>query len=148
MTIEPNRPRRRGGGGAPFWLLGLSYRTLDPDAKSCQACPTSISPPKQPPLQPNRYPHHALTTLHFPVASTADNIRVRILQTAVDTMPPMVPQRGGPSGLKRPGTVSGKTIFGAGKTGSKRHRYVSRFTLTDPWNWGGPHGSHQTTLPS
>lgn len=36
----------------------------------------------------------------------------------------MVPQRGGPSGLKRPGTVSGKTIFGAGKTGSKRHRKI------------------------
>ncbi|ROW05141.1 hypothetical protein VSDG_00009 [Cytospora chrysosperma] len=41
-------------------------------------------------------------------------------------MPPMVPQRGGPSGLKRPGMVSGKTIFGAGKTGSKRHRRLAR----------------------
>ncbi|KUI68436.1 Histone H4.2 [Cytospora mali] len=41
-------------------------------------------------------------------------------------MPPMVPQRGGPSGLKRPGMVSGKTIFGAGKAGGKRHRKIIR----------------------
>ncbi|ROW14499.1 hypothetical protein VPNG_03178 [Cytospora leucostoma] len=39
-------------------------------------------------------------------------------------MPPTVPQRGGPSGLKRPGVASGKTIFGAGKVGGKRHRKV------------------------
>ncbi|KAK7749047.1 hypothetical protein SLS53_001073 [Cytospora paraplurivora] len=39
-------------------------------------------------------------------------------------MPPTVPQRGGPSGLKRPGVASGKTIFGAGKIGAKRHRKV------------------------
>ncbi|ROW09529.1 hypothetical protein VMCG_02615 [Cytospora schulzeri] len=39
-------------------------------------------------------------------------------------MPPMVPHRGGPSGLKRPGMVSGKTIFGAGKAGGKRHRKI------------------------
>ncbi|KAL2276992.1 hypothetical protein FJTKL_00298 [Diaporthe vaccinii] len=38
-------------------------------------------------------------------------------------MPPTIPQRGGPSGLKgRPGTVSGKTVFGA--KGGKRHRKI------------------------
>lgn len=44
---------------------------------------------------------------------------------AVPTMPPTIPQRGGPSGLKvRPNTVSGKTIHGAsyGAKGGKRHR--------------------------
>lgn len=56
-------------------------------------------------------------------------------------MPPTIPQRGGPSGLKRStagpssatlkAQVGGKTIFGRGKTmlgagkvGAKRHRYV------------------------
>ncbi|KAH8750583.1 histone-fold-containing protein [Diaporthe sp. PMI_573] len=38
-------------------------------------------------------------------------------------MPPTIPHRGGPAGLKgRPGAVSGKTIFGA--KGSKRHRKI------------------------
>ncbi|KAI7788391.1 hypothetical protein LA080_010724 [Diaporthe eres] len=40
-------------------------------------------------------------------------------------MPPTIPQRGGPSGLKgRPGTVSGKTVFGA--KGGKRHSRLAR----------------------
>ncbi|KAK2613808.1 hypothetical protein N8I77_000690 [Diaporthe amygdali] len=38
------------------------------------------------------------------------------------TMPPTIPQRGGPSGLKvRPGQVSGKTLYGQG---AKRHRKI------------------------
>ncbi|SPQ23925.1 71e4bd64-8800-4845-ab4c-23bdb683ea9a [Thermothielavioides terrestris] len=35
-------------------------------------------------------------------------------------MPPTIPQRGGPSGLKRPG-LAGKTVFNAG---AKRHRKI------------------------
>ncbi|POS74711.1 histone h4-2 [Diaporthe helianthi] len=43
-------------------------------------------------------------------------------------MPPTIPQRGGPSGLKnRPGTVSGKTIWGA--KGAKRHRKIIKDSI-------------------
>ncbi|KAG8168022.1 hypothetical protein KVR01_003711 [Diaporthe batatas] len=43
-------------------------------------------------------------------------------------MPPTIPQRGGPSGLKnRPGTVSGKAIWGA--KGGKRHRKITKDSI-------------------
>ncbi len=76
------------------------------------------------PLPPPKQPKKSRSLISFAHLS-ASNLQ----SIVVHSMPPTVPQRGGPGGLKRPGVgvgqkrpgVAGKTVM---KTGAKRHRSV------------------------
>lgn len=126
-----------GEEGHALHVLSYLIAPLDLESGPTSTSSTTCSTIDPSPLQLIHCYRH---TIHHHSTTVVLTTKIRF-QRSSSKMPPMVPQRGGPSGLRRPGMVSGKTIFGAGKTGGKRHRYVHAHRPSKR-----THGSHQTTF--